>query len=81
MAKISFNIRDVIYPECLNEFCRVEGYQDLVPDGNGGFMQNPKTKDEFAEQRLRRMFKEPAIAAAKNARIGAVMQEEEDRLS
>jgi len=52
----TITIKSTHIPEMIEVFG--EGYQEEVPDGNGGTMPNPLTKQQFADKNFMQEWKD-----------------------
>lgn len=72
MAQFSFQLPDANEDAIIDAWCNQEGYQISVPDENGGMIDNPETKVQFAQRTVKNMMKQAYVRyQAEQARIAA----------
>lgn len=57
MANLTIQVPDAAVPRILDAFAAEYSYQDNVPDGSGGSIPNPETRQQFAVRMIRDYLK------------------------
>lgn len=71
MAQFSFQLPDAKENAIIDAWCNQEGYQISVSDGNGGMIDNPETKVQFAKRTVKNKMKDAYVRYQAEARLAA----------
>jgi hypothetical protein len=75
----TISFRNAVGPQILDAFCRHNGYEDKIRDGEE-MIDNPQSKNDFALSILRNFIKRPYLDEVANESVKQSRESEDNRI-